>query len=756
MKQTYVSWVVFTATWSAAALVGGCGMGQATVAPSEGGLAIINAVSPSIAHVEYTLQYDKGEGPNLQGRFGMPRFGFGGPRGYYGETNQYIKEERPMESQGFLVGPTKVVVSDLMVHPRFIKKIEVRFGEDLVAAKTAAYAKDRPAMMLELARPFKGAEPMKFNAKAERPYLSVNYFKRDAVWTVNVGGGTAFEEAKTVALTEHGKLYSPGSMDYLITDRKGAAVAIGMKTEGPLDDSWKGSPLGWPWIDAQRMDDMLKAAQRNADGCLLRVKLNFRSPRKKTGADRWRYRRDDGRGSETERNVVGVVFGEKNVLVAARLKPNVTARLERITVYPVERKPVKARFTHTLTDYGCLVAETKKPLGSPAKLSTENVLDYRDQVLMYADVRIQGEKRVTYFGHQRISGYGLGWKRHVKPMLSGGSHFVYVFDPHGALLLMPVMRRKKVTVKEESWDYDAGGLVPGVYLNEVLTSLDKSSDPNNVPLSEEEENRVAWMGVELQNLGRELARANNVSDLTRDGSTGALITHVYKNSPAEKAGIKPGVILLRLHVEGHPKPLEVKAAAQSFGGGMAFPWARLDALPEQYFDQLPKPWPSVESQFNMALTELGFGKKYKAEFFSDGKSIFKEFAVAQSPKHYDSAPRYKSKGLGLTVRDLTFEVRRYFQKTPEDPGVIISKIEPGSKASVSGIKPYEIITHVNDTPVKAAKDLEKLESGKSELRLSVLRMTRRRLVKIKMKKPAEKKGGGAKKAGKKPPAEPKP
>jgi S1-C subfamily serine protease len=81
---------------------------------------------------------------------------------------------------------------------------------------------------------------------------------------------------------------------------------------------------------------------------------------------------------------------------------------------------------------------------------------------------------------------------------------------------------------------------------------------------------------------------------------------------------------------------------------------------------------------------------------------------------------------------MTYEVRRYFRKKPGDAGVIVAKIEPGSKASVSGLKPYEIITHINDKLVRSVEDFEKLIAGQSELRLAVKRMTRGRVVKIKM------------------------
>jgi S1-C subfamily serine protease len=251
-----------------------------------------------------------------------------------------------------------------------------------------------------------------------------------------------------------------------------------------------------------------------------------------------------------------------------------------------------------------------------------------------------------------------------------------------------------------------------------------------VPLSEEEERRLAWLGLEFQGLNKELARANKVAELTKDGETGAIVSYVYPDSPAAKAGIEPGVILLRIHVADRPKPIEVQL--RDYGDRGPFPWEKLDEVPEQYYDRIPPPWPSPENSLVRSLTDLGFGTKFKAEFFRDGQMVMKDLEVTASPPTYESAPRYKSAALGLTVRDLTYEVRRYFQKKADEPGAIVSKIEQGSKASVAGIKPFEIITHVNDKPVMNVKDFEKAIAGQDELRLSVKRMTRGREVKIKM------------------------
>ena len=296
-----------------------------------------------------------------------------------------------------------------------------------------------------------------------------------------------------------------------------------------------------------------------------------------------------------------------------------------------------------------------------------------------------------------------------------------------------------------------------------LADVKGNSDPGNVPLSEQEEHRLAWLGTELQPLNRELARENKVSELTHDGATGALVSYVYPGSPAAGAGVEPGWILLRLLIEDQPRPLEIQADETST---IVFPWQQLDRIPEELFDRAPTPWPLAENHLSRTLTDLGFGKKFKAEFFHDGKVITKDFVVTQSPTHYDSAPRYKSAALGITVRDLTYEVRLYFQKKDTDPGVIVSKVEPGSKGSVAGLKRYEVITHINDVEVKNVKDFEKqLGDAGDELRLTVKRMTQGRVVKIKMsgaageeaspapEKPAAEKSAAEKPAAEKPAAE---
>ena len=210
-----------------------------------------------------------------------------------------------------------------------------------------------------------------------------------------------------------------------------------------------------------------------------------------------------------------------------------------------------------------------------------------------------------------------------------------------------------------------------------------------------------------------------------------MVSYVYADSPAAKAGVKMSWVMLNIQVEGDSKPIDIKA--REYAPGANYPWARWDSLPARYWDgKFPSPWQPTETFLTRKLTDMGFGKKFTATFFADGKQIKKKFTVVASPTHYHTAAKFKSTKVGLTVRQMTYEVRRYFLKTAKDPGVIVSAVEPGSKAGVGGVRPYEIITHVNDQAVSSVTAFEKAIKGKTELRLSVLRMTKNRLVKLNM------------------------
>ncbi len=712
--------------WLLAAAICVSAFGAEDKVTEQDQLAIVRKVSKSLVRVEFTLRFDKGQAPNVFGwAERCPNCG-----GFHsvGNGEELIKQERPLETEGLLLAPGHVLASDPLIHPRFLEKIDVRYADAVVGAQIKSFCKNENAVILELAQPLDGAEPIQFDAAKSEPYFIVSYARANGAWTTSVkpmGGLLAARESGDSFIAIEGQ--------GLIVSKDGTGVAYTTTGELALDDAWKKSPLDWPAYSAQEMNDLLQRLDKKAAAGLLRATLNFRSP--KVNNKRDRYMTDDDQGNVTEMDTPAVLVDKSRVLILANMPPSVTARLERVTVHTEDGRDISGKFAGTLKDYGAFIADLDEPLEEAMEFADEEITEYRNVLVPAVEVMIQGKTRQTYAVHRRIPGFEIGWRGQKYPeVYAAQDEKLFLFDDRLRLLAIPAAHREKVSERDSYGYYDTQeSLTAALYLEGVLRTVAANLDAGNVPLTEAQENRLAWMGVELQEMDRELARINKVSDLTSDGETGAVVSYVYPDSPAALAGIEPGAILLRLYVEGEPKPLDVQLDSDSYFME-GFPWDQLDQVPEEYLQQIPQPWPSAENTLTRALTDIGFGAKYKAEFFINGQKVLKDFQVVESPPHYDSSPRFESRELGLTVRDLTYEVRRFFQKAADEPGVIVSKVEPGSKGSVSGIKPYEIITHINDEPVMTVKDFERMAAG-DELRLSVKRMTMGRVVKIKMPPP---------------------
>jgi hypothetical protein len=676
------------------------------------------AAQPALVIVEYTLQYDKGEAPRIGGTTGDEHY----PSD---DGDELVKEERPLQTAGYLADPTHVVTRDIQVHPRFIKSITVRRYNDTTRATAtiSGFPTHQNALLLALEKPLPGVTLPAFSGDKPGPYSVVSLDNDDARWRISVAplGGS-------LTLTGDKKTFDapPG----LVLAEDGAPVTITTGADLPAD-TWKTPPLAWPATTAADMAALTAKLEKSTAASVVHATLNFRSPKNNDPRAEMMMRGDEQ--NATVHEVLALQLDPSTFLVLSNLKPTTTARLERIRL--ATDPPVDAKFKASLADYGAFLVTTDKPLPAPPPLSSADIRDFQGVALPAAEIQLQGDQRSATFQHRRIAAFRTGWRGNVYPQLAGDDKNFFLFTPDASLLAFPIARREKAATSERYSRDEGTALTAASQIADALKNLPASADPANVPLSEDQENRLAWVGIELQPLSPELARANNVSDQTSDGQSGAIVTFVYPDSPAAKAGVEPGWVLLRIHAPNQPKPIDIRIDNDPFAG-QAFPWDRLGEAPESVFDQIPSPWPSVENTFTRTLTDLGFGSKFSLEFFHDNKLDTKDFSVTQGPPNYASAPHFKSAPLGITVRDMTYEVRRYLQKKPDDPGVIIAKIEQGSKASVAGLKPYELITHVNDQPVNTVKDFERLTAGQTDIRLSVKRMTAGRIVKIAVNAPA--------------------
>lgn len=192
-----------------------------------------------------------------------------------------------------------------------------------------------------------------------------------------------------------------------------------------------------------------------------------------------------------------------------------------------------------------------------------------------------------------------------------------------------------------------------------------------------------WLGVQIQPVTPELAKSFGLGDVR-----GALIADVAPNSPADKAGLKQGDIIL------------------SYDGKEVEDGNHLRNM--------------------VAATEVG--KKAMAQVFRAGKYLDVEVTIgdlgkADWGKLSPSGNQAGSESLeeyGLEVQELTPELAKQFGYE-EERGVLISGIKPDSAAERFGLQPGDLIVRVNQQKVTSIADIKRALAGNPERILLLVR-----------------------------------
>jgi S1-C subfamily serine protease len=514
------------------------------------------------------------------------------------------------------------------------------------------------------------------------------------------------------------------------------------------------------------------------------------------GRFRFRSRYADPEDGE-EMLVYGLGFADNRLLIPEALDKELVAKIDTITV-KVDDRDVPARFGGVLRACAATVielqegklphvaafpADGKVPRVEPfwsAFASELAGMDVRTEVGRWVD-KGQGYEDKWYPVLEKpvapgswlldrqgrlIGFFGAARYEHTRlePYLLGSD--VGRYRPYAS----PYARmRRSMMMMAQAWRSEDVGdlrLFDGSEMTKILGDLPANYDPHIRHLAKDEQKRRVWLGVEYTALDKEMVKQMGLREPTQDGRIGLVVNRVYADSPAARMGLAEGDVLLKLAVPGAPWPIELAAHE---GEGPMMPEMDEADIPREFAAmgmQMPRrrPWPSEDNYLNQLLGDVGQGTTVQLSYLhgtevsrasgpgSEGGTastqqtpgwavVEKEFTIEQAPRDMLSAAKYKDEKLGLTAKDVTYEVRAALRLKPDEPAVVVTKVERGTPTALARINPYELIRAVDGTPVDNVGTLEKLitqaqEARKDSVRLTVEWMGKTRLADLKLEAPA--------------------
>jgi serine protease Do len=195
---------------------------------------------------------------------------------------------------------------------------------------------------------------------------------------------------------------------------------------------------------------------------------------------------------------------------------------------------------------------------------------------------------------------------------------------------------------------------------------------------EAEENRPLqawkpWVGVSTQVLTRELSEALELPQTTK----GIRVVQVYPDTPAKKAGLRAGDLLLRMD------------------GQIINAYRTEDA---EIFGNMIKEY---KTDSTVRLTGL-----------RDKKVLDLNVTLQKRPAPPNELPEYKEKTFEFTVRELSFGDRVNIRLENDHPGLLIHNVEPAGWASLAGLRQGDLLLMIDGTD---QNEVEQFEEKMNEL-----------------------------------------
>jgi serine protease Do len=182
-----------------------------------------------------------------------------------------------------------------------------------------------------------------------------------------------------------------------------------------------------------------------------------------------------------------------------------------------------------------------------------------------------------------------------------------------------------------------------------------------------------YLGVRFQPLTADLAKSFGL-----ESEKGALIANVEKDTPAERAGLKAGDVILEF-----------------------------DGKPVNEGNELPR---------YVAVTPVD--KKVTVVIFREGKKQDVSVVIGKlktGDSEIAATGGTESEKLGITVQELTSELASRLNIKDSKGGLVVSEVKPGSPAEEAGIAAGSIVIEINgqrpDSLEKYASAVSKIKKG---------------------------------------------
>lgn len=222
------------------------------------------------------------------------------------------------------------------------------------------------------------------------------------------------------------------------------------------------------------------------------------------------------------------------------------------------------------------------------------------------------------------------------------------------------------------------GLGFSIPINNVVRSIDDFIETGAV--------RYGWLGVSIRSVDDQIA-----TDMGLPTDDGALVHHVFLDSPADKGGLQPGDFITAINDR------EVDSS---------------DALV-------------------LEVGELPVGEDAEFVLIRDGKEINVSVRIAERESEREIANLNTRLWPGFSVFPLTEEMREDMELDENASGIIVSTVENRTPAALSGLRVGDLLVSIDGKAIESMRDFYRaLPGSRGTIEIGIVRDGEERTVSL--------------------------